>query len=104
MTKVQYEPNWITDDFFFNANPVVCNILQAKVEEKNGKQEIIIVIGAGKNESKMSIWGNNKRNLAIAFGDGRSFDTDDLIGKQIRLSQTTDANDGKRKRIVEAYK
>jgi hypothetical protein len=88
MVNVTYEPNWINDDFFYNNNPARCNILHADVKkDKNDKEEIVITIGSGKLEAKMSVWGKNKQKLAVAYGDGRNFDTDDLLGKQIRLMQ-----------------
>jgi len=101
MAQTEYTPTWIKEDFFNTANPRTCTILQSYLSEKDGKTEHVVHLGAGKDEVKFSIWGSNKSKVAKQFGDGRTYDTDMLLGKNAKISMTTNVSTGKIERILD---
>jgi len=99
MAQITWQPAWIADEFFNEGNPCEAKIVAAAIEENKGKEELIIHVANKHHEAKMSIWGDNKRHFAQAIGDGRSFDSDKLIGMKCKVSQTL--KDGKKVKSVQ---
>lgn len=101
MVQTTYTPAWLNEEFFTKANPRKVTITDCAEEVKqNGQKELVLYIRADNDEAKLSLWGSNKARCAKQFGNGRTFETTDLIGKTGSLSLTTDMN-GKKIKFLE---
>jgi len=96
MVERVWQPMWIGDAFFAatQQNPCECVI----VEKEDTPKETIVMLERNGIRCRMSVWGENLRLMAVKLGDGRSFDTDKLVGLKCRVSQTTVA--GKTRRTL----
>jgi hypothetical protein len=95
--KAQLTYNWIKDTDFNAENPLTCRIDNVIQE---GKETILqFTVTSSQEKRQMSLWGNNWNCFVKKFPEGT--DTDEWETTQFRLLQTTNAADGKKKRIVE---
>jgi hypothetical protein len=98
MTQRTFAPAWVTDSFFTKANPCVCTITksyEAPNENYPNKTDWIVELDNGTYHAKINVFGDNERKLLAACAN----ETDNAVGKKIRLSQTT--IEGKKKRLLD---
>lgn len=91
--KAQLRYDWIKDSDFQRANPCVAVIQQVVLEGK----DTVLQFKIGDELRQMSIFGKNWNLLIAKLGD----ETDNWIGKQIRIMQFTEPGTDKKKKQLE---
>lgn len=92
--KEQIEHTWLKNEDFNAANPLVVRIVSYV---RNSKDALLAFELPNKSTRQMSLWGDNKNTLVRELGT----ETDDWIGKQIRIAQFTNQADGKTIKRIE---
>lgn len=95
MVQTTIQVPYVNDSFFERANPTKCKITNVEVGTNEwGKPDYCVTVVNEHAEAKLSVYGANLRELQNNAG----LDTDDWIGKTVRMSQTV--VDGKKKRFL----